>query len=279
MPASKSYGSISPRVPVAVTLAADGTEEVLFAKVLPPYAEVTQLHADLNIISDSMGAASHTFMAQYGMRVIYGELPVDDAYPALSTEVIMNTLFPVSGLNAFKGVATSVVGLGLLGETDVSPVAYSKAYTLWSRVETLGLPSNAILIGDAIIALADKVKIRSYPNKRRRGYRKPRRESFKIVAIMANTDVIAGSTSQRSMLWGDSTGDYDTLTDAFVDAMVRQEAGHGADPVNDAEDWMTLGRVEVAIAKEALLNISGHVSFTAEFYKKTPDGRKHWRPV
>lgn len=279
MPASSSFGSVSARVPVAVTVAVDGTEESIFAKVLPPYAEVTQLHADLNIVSDTLGATSHTLMAQYGMRVVYGELPVDDAYPALSAEDIAQTLFPVSGADAFKGVSTAVVGTGLLGETDVSPVAYSKAFTLWSRVETLSLPSNAILIGDAVIALADKVKIRSYPNKRRRGFKKPRKESFKILIILMNTDVIATASSQRQMMWGDTTGDYDTLADAFRDSLADPEAGINADPINDIEDWMQIGRVEAGLTTEAILNVSGHISLTAEYYKRTPDGRKHWRPV
>lgn len=283
MPATKnpgSYGSMSPRVPVAVTVAADGTEETLFAKVLPPYAEVTQLHAELNIVSDTLGAASHTLMSQYGMRVIYGELPVDDSFPALAVEAIVNTLFPVSGEQVFKGANTAETGSGLLGTTGVTPIAYSKSYTLWSRVETLSLPSNGLLIGDAIIALADKVKIRSYPNKRKRGFSKPRRESFKLIAIMMNTDVIATQTSERQMVWGDSTGDFEIIVDAFEDALIKSEAGlGGVGLVSDPEDWLQTGMVEAALTTESILNVSGHVSMTAEYYKRTAGGRRHWRPV
>lgn len=279
-PITKSYGSMSPRIPVAVTVAVDGTEQVLFAKMLPPFAEVTQLHADLNMVSDTLGAASHTQSGQYAIRVLYGEIPVDDAYEAFSVETIVDTLFPVSGEQVFEGTATPVVGSGLLGPTGVTPIAYSKAYTLWNRTSTLGLPANAIMIGDAIIAFADKIKIRSYPNKRGRGFRKPRRESFKLIAIMANTDLVADQTSQRTMLWGDSTGDFETLQDAFEAALIVETAGDGGEGLaNDAEDYMSVGLVEAALNTEAILNFSGHVSFTAEYYKRTASGRRHWRPT
>lgn len=280
-PSSRSYGSMSPRVPVAVTVASDGSEEGLFAKILPPYAEVTQLHADLNIVSDTLGAASHTQMSQYGMRMVYGEIPVDDAFAALSSEVMCNTVFPVSGDRVFEGIATAESGVGLLGSTDVTPVAYSKAYTLWSRVETLSLPSNGILIGDAIIALADKVKIRSYPNKRARGFRKPRRESFKLICILMNSEVLAAQSDQQTMMFGDSTGDFETLVGAFEGALITEEAGTGnLGLTNDAEDYLQTGRVEAALVSAAVvLNVTGHVSLTIEYYKRTPDGRKHWRPV
>jgi len=278
--ASRSYGSLSPRCPVAVTVAVDGTEETLFAKVLPPYAEVTQVHADLNIISDSLGASSHVLGSQYGLRVVYGEIPVDDAIPALGVQAIMNTLFPVAGGQVFEGTNIAETGLGLLGVTDVTPVAYSKAYTLWSRVETLSLPSNAILIGDAVIALADNIKIRSYPNKRKRGFRKPRRESFKILAIMMNTAEVLTNTDERQMVWGDSTGDHETLVGAFEGALITEESGTGDSGLtNDAEDYLQTGMVEAALNTAAILNVQGHVSMTAEYYKRTASGRKHWRPV
>lgn len=281
MPAKTgSYGSMSPRVPVAVTIGVDGTEEALYAKVLPPYAEVTQLHADLSIVSNTLGTASHTFFGQYGLRVIYGEIPVDDAFEALAIQAIVNTLYPVSGDQVFEGTNVAETGLGLLGVSGVTPVAYSKAYTLWSRTETLSLPGKAILIGDAIIALADKVKIRSYPNKRKKGFRKPRRESFKMLAIMMNSDVVATQTDEQTMMFGDATGGFETLVSAFEAALIQPEAGTGDDSLaNDADDYLVAGIVEAGLAVEPILNVTGHVSMTAEYYKRTAGGRKHWRPV
>ncbi len=234
-------GELYLKVPGDRIVDANGVEDVLFAKVIPPFVQPRQYWLSVKIRSTTAGIPESVM--SYRMRGV--NVPIArDQQQVETDDVTGDELLARYGTEEATEVYdpddTPSVDAGLDGDGDWLAEA-SQTGNFFEHKAVLGLPDKAVFTDANLVMFVDQFT--------RKGFIKKNKEIDEpgFLAVAMGADDITVSVDWGDIMWGDQL-DIETLAGTIMDLMPKfQDASASIGIVNPsvaAKNWLQLGLVE-----------------------------------
>lgn len=256
-------GELYLKVPGDRLVADAGSEEVLFAKVIPPFVQPRQYWLSVKIRGTvpqiPEGVMSYRMrgvmvpMARDQQQVEGDDVTGDELLARYGTEEQTEIYDPND---------TPAVDAGLDGDGDWLAEA-SQTGTFFEHKAVLGLPDKAVFTDANLIMYVDHWS--------RKGFIKKNKEIDEpgFLAIGVGADEITTSTDWGDIMWGDQL-DIESLAGTIMDLMPKfQDASASIGIVNPsvgAKNWLQKGLTQVTHAQDSPLGIWTRMTVKCDVY-------------